>query len=760
MLKGRIDWAALGLGILMIAAVILVFDFGPERQMTSVREAVFDQYQRIKPRPYNPESPVRVVDIDDASLKALGQWPWPRTFLAEMIYRLTNAGAAAIAFDMIFAEQDRTSPAILVPSLQRFGDDYSAVFKDPASLPADVPIPDHDANLGWIVGQAPVVLGMIAEQGAADTSLPATLRAPAVLGGTKEDLLGVVDTYRNVVNNLPVLTEGAAGIAAFNLSATEGSIIRRVPMVLAIDQGNDVKLLPTLSIEALRVGQAADSNQIKTSRGSGNTDLSGGLSIASIRTGQAIVPVDHDGALRVRYSGAVEERVISAHEILDPAGLPQHIAEDVVGKIIFVGTSVTGLFDLVRTPISDRIAGVHVHAEVAEQILDGAYLVNPDWALGVERLIAAVFGLIVVILLALNFPLSGFALMVLSVGGVVAGSWYAFSELSTLFNPLLPAMGIAVPHLTVSGYKFFTAEASRREVTRQFEHFVSPEVIQDIIEDPESHLTPGGAQRVLSIMFLDVRRFSTITEKMEPQEVIAFINKLLTPLTDTIIENQGTIDKYMGDAVMAFWNAPRETPDHELKATKAMLEFDPIMDELNEEFTRMGLPDIDIGVGINTGECSVGNMGSLKRLAYSCVGDSVNLASRLEGQTKAYGVRNLIGSATAAVAKDHFACIELDAVAVKGRTQPETIFTVAGDSGVLNSTAFINLHNRLKHARDLYLQQDWDGSEAAFHQAADLGIVGGLDPRPLAGIMIERIMGYRIDPPPPDWDGVYVATSK
>ncbi len=760
MLKRRIDWAALVLGIVMIASVILTFEAAP-KQITPLREAVFDQYQRFKPRPYNPDSPVRVVDIDDASLQKLGQWPWPRTFLAEMIYRLTNAGAAAIAFDMIFAEADRTSPAILVPSLQMFGDDYSSVFKDLDEASPDNPIPDHDASFGWLIGQAPVVLGMIAEQGAEEKSLPNTLRSPVIVGGSKDDMVGVVDTYQNVVNNLSVLNAGAAGIASFNLSKTEGAIIRRVPMVLAIDQGDDVKLLPTLSLEALRVGQGAEqSNQVKTSRGSGNKDFSGGLSISSVRTGQVIVPVDHDGALRVRYSGAEKERVISAHEILDPEGLPQHIANDVAGKIIFVGTSVTGLFDLVRTPISDRIAGVHVHAEIAEQILDGAFLVNPDWALGLERLIAVLIGLTVVILLALNFPLSGFALMLVSVSAVVAGSWFAFSELETLFNPLLPALGIAVPHLTVSGYKFFTAEASRREVTRQFEHFVSPEVIQDIIEDPESHLTPGGAQRELSIMFLDVRRFSTITEKMEPQEVIAFINKLLTPLTDTIIENQGTIDKYMGDAVMAFWNAPRATEDHQLKSVKAMLEFDPIMAELNEEFTRMGLPDIDIGVGINTGECSVGNMGSLKRLAYSCVGDSVNLAARLEGQTKAYGVRNLIGSATAAVAKDHFACIELDAVAVKGRTQPETIFTVAGDSAVLRSTAFENLNNRLIAARNLFLQQDWDGSEAAFHQAADLGIVGGVDPRPLAGIMIERIMAYRIDPPPEDWDGVYVATSK
>ena len=772
MLKRRIDGMALGIGLAVMALVFVFFEIGPQQQVTAVREAVFDEYQRQKPRAYNPQSPVRVVDIDEASLRELGQWPWPRTFLAEMVYRLANAGAAVIAFDMIFAEPDRTSPATLVPSLQRFGDDYSEVFKDPGLEQGTGSIPDHDASFGWLIGQAPVVLGVIAEDGAESAALPDTVRQPVQLGSNRADLINVVDTYNGVVTNLPVLSEGAQGIANFTLTKREGAIVRRVPVAVLVDDPEipntaeniaalkDLKLLPTLAIEALRVGQGAPSNRIKTTEGSGEWDLSGGISIASMQVGGVVVPLDEDGALRVRYSGAETERVISASDVLAPGGLSPELAQDIAGKIILVGASVTGLYDIVRTPMSNRIAGVHVHAEIIEQIADGVYLYLPEYAIIIERLIAGLAGLLVVGLLAMNLPLLGFGTLVVSLAGICVASWICFSEYSLLFNPILPVMAIALPYFAVSGYKFFTAEASRREVTRQFEHFVSPEVISDIIDDPERYLTPGGAQRELSIMFLDVRRFSTITEKMEPQEVIAFINKLLTPLTDAIIANEGTIDKYMGDAVMAFWNAPRETLDHECKSVRAMLAFDPIMSELNQEFHAMGLPDIDIGVGINTGECSVGNMGSLKRLAYSCVGDSVNLAARLEGQTKAYGVRNLIGSATAKAASEHFGCIELDAVAVKGRTQPETIFTVAGASDVLGSTAFRNLRDRLSVARAHFLKQEWDASEAAFRQASDLGLVGGFDPRSLAPIMIERIQSYRLDPPPPDWDGVYVATSK
>jgi adenylate cyclase len=533
--------------------------------------------------------------------------------------------------------------------------------------------------------------------------------------------------------------------------------VRKVPLVVAI--GENEFVYPTLSIEALRVAQGAQSFVVKTSRGSNEQDFGAGVTIASMRVGGAIIPLDHDGQLRVHYSPAVAERTISAMDLLAGDATAPEIAEDVAGRIVFVGSGAEALFDIRATPLHDRIPGVHIHAEIVEQIIDQTWITRTDEAIGLERLAAVALGVLVVAMLAVNLPLTGFAALVIAGAAVMAGSWFAFSEQNVLYSPLVPMLGLIVPYFSVSGYKFFTAEASRREVTRQFEHFVAPEVIQDIVDDPGRYLTPGGDQRVLSIMFLDVRRFSTITEKMEPQEVIAFINKLLTPLTDVIIENEGTIDKYMGDAVMAFWNAPRFTEGHEAKAVRTILAFDPIMTELNAEFTAMGLPDIDIGVGVNTGECSVGNMGSLKRLAYSCVGDSVNLAARLEGQTKAYGVRNLIGSTTAA-GLPGFAAIEIDSVAVKGRTQPETIYTVAGDESVAADSNYDLVAATMGAARFAYLEQEWDTAEAAYKEVAAMPKIGAFDPAPCAAIFLERIAAYRLDPPPADWDGVYVATSK
>lgn len=761
--KRKFDWRAAVIGITVLGGVLALFR-DPPSQLIEAEEVVFDQYQEWRPRPYmteDPEAPgefyappVRVIDIDEASLRELGQWPWPRTFLAELVDRLAEVGAAVVIFDVAFVEPDRTSPAMLAETLPRFGAEYGNLFEalQRASDENATPVPDHDAIFAEALARYPTVIGVIPSDDPGEREVPIKKRIQP-LGPTGAAM--PVTRWPYAINSRPILSEAASGIGLISLARDEGQTIRRVPIVQEVGG----ELFPVLSAEGLRVALGVGSILMKTTQYREEQDFSGGIAISSVKIGPFIVPTDADGAVRVRYSGVVDERVVSARDVLADGGMSAETANRLAGQIVFVGSSAPTLFDVKTTPLTDRISGVHIHAELVEQIFQGAYLTRPDWEVGLTFLLMIVGGLLIVGLLSFNMPLLGFGTLIVALGGVAGGSWYLFVDQSLLLSPLGPALAVALPHFTVSGFKYFVSEAGRREVTRQFEHFVSPEVIQDIIDDPERYLTPGGAQRELSIMFLDVRRFSTITEKMEPQEVIAFINKLLTPLTDAIIAEQGTIDKYMGDAVMAFWNAPRETPEHEMKAIRAMLAMGPIMERLNGEFTAMGLPDIGIGVGINTGLCSVGNMGSLKRLAYSCVGDSVNLASRLEGQTKAYGVGNLIGAKTANGAPG-FPMIELDSVAVKGRTQPETIYTVAGLPDVTETEDFQMLQLMLTGARAAYLAQQWDGAEEAFAAAAKLPPVGVFDPAGYCGIMIERIAEYRENPPPEDWDGVYVATSK
>ncbi|MEM8699912.1 MAG: adenylate/guanylate cyclase domain-containing protein, partial [Pseudomonadota bacterium] len=257
----------------------------------------------------------------------------------------------------------------------------------------------------------------------------------------------------------------------------------------------------------------------------------------------------------------------------------------------------------------------------------------------------------------------------------------------------------------------------------------------------------------------DVRGFSTITEKMTPDEVISFINGILSPLTEVILEHEGTVDKYMGDAIMAFWNAPRITEDHEVKSVRAMLAFFPALVQVNEELRARDFAEAAIGVGINTGDVSVGNMGSTRRLAYSCVGDAVNLAARLESITKQYGVKTLVGNSTAQALRG-FAVFEIDDVAVKGRSQPETIHTVAGDESVASDPNYETLAAQIVAARAAYRRQDWVAAENAFRKVGDMPGVGLFDPKGLAAAFLERIAQYREDPPGTDWDGVFVAKSK
>ena len=766
MFRRRIDWKANLLGLVALGTVFTTFAVFPTSETEALEEAVFDQYQRWKPRPYQkedpdnpgqllPPPPVLVIDIDEQSLEEMGQWPWPRYYLGEMIWRLSEAGAATIAFDVLFSEPDRTSPAQQAVAYGRFGEIYAGAVDAFDTINQQVSI-DHDAIFSDAIAKNPVVLSMVGTNTPRDDRLPPQPKGIPISGPPLE-LSDVIEHYQGAITNLPVLSSGAQGIGAISLAQDATTMVRSVPLIVGI--GDNKWPYPSLSIEALRVAQSAQSHVVKTSKGSGETDFSDQPVIVSMKTGGAEVPLTETGYLRIRYSEIADERVVSARDLLQPGGLSPETAERVAGKIIFVGSSAAGLFDIRQTPLHERIAGVHIHAEIVEQIWQQDFLERPDIVAGIERIVMVVCGLIVVWLVGNTMPLLGFVALVVFTGAIFGGSWWAFSEHSTLISPVGPALAVAIPHFVVSGYKYFVAENNRKEVTRQFEHFVAPEVIQDIVDDPERYLTPGGAQRELSIMFLDVRRFSTITEKMNPQEVIAFINKLLTPLTDVIIENEGTIDKYMGDAVMAFWNAPRETENHEMKAARAILAFNPIMEELNHEFAAMGLPDIDIGSGINTGECSVGNMGSLKRLAYSCVGDAVNLAARLEGQTKAYGVKNLIGSATAAGLKG-FAAIEIDSVAVKGRTQPETIFTLAGDEEIAALPEYEMVAGAIAGARFAYLEQLWDAAEEAFKEVAKLPKVGCFEPEPFAEAFLARIGEYRENPPGEDWDGVYVATTK
>jgi adenylate cyclase len=542
------------------------------------------------------------------------------------------------------------------------------------------------------------------------------------------------------------------------------------------------------------------------------TDASGEIvgaepEISTMRVGPMEIPVEFDGGLYIYYSGVMSSRanrVVSVAEIMRGDTVDPALADRIGGKVVFIGTSAPGLLDLVATPFEPAAAGVNVHAELAEQIIaqffqtdriayrdeliaalpataaeerptveakiaeleasidefsEPTFLVRPDWTSGMERLFIFLAGLIVCVLLAYNKTVMAAAAAAAGAVAVVAGCWFSFDLVGLLLGPVYPALGVLLPWGTLTIYNYVKTDAEKRAVKNQFAHFMSPEVIEEIAEDPERYLTPGGDLRDLSIMFCDVRKFSTITEKMTPQETILFINEFLTPLTEVVLRNGGTIDKYMGDCIMAFWNAPRKSELHTEQATLALFQFKDALKEINAKFVQIGFPEIDIGVGVNTGPCAVGAMGSKSRLDYSCIGDAVNLSSRLEGITKQYGLWNCIGNTTAQKVKKSFALVEIDQVAVKGRSLPERIWTVAGEKDLLNAPEYLAIRAAVDEGIAAYKLQDWDRAEAAYRRAAE-NRTDALDPTGLRDVFLERIAEYRINPPPADWDGVYVATSK
>jgi adenylate cyclase len=392
-------------------------------------------------------------------------------------------------------------------------------------------------------------------------------------------------------------------------------------------------------------------------------------------------------------------------------------------------------------------------------------LAYPNYAVGVELLGTLVFGLIVTIF----SPVLG-ALALLSLGiavgaALVAISWYFYAEHGTLLDLSFPLLSSFIIYITLVFISYFREQVDRRRIRSAFGQYLSPALVEQLAQSPEK-LVLGGEERTMTIMFSDVRGFTTISEsfKHDPQGLTHLMNRFLTPLTNAIINEKGTIDKYMGDAIMAFWNAPIDDPDHEINACSAALEMLRQVVTLNEEReleaqeagTRF-IP-INIGVGINTGQCVVGNMGSDLRFDYSVLGDSVNLASRLEGRSKSYGTAIIVGSGTAAKAQGRFATLEIDLITVKGKTEPEHIYTILGADDVARQDDFLKLRDLNSRMLCAYRKRNWKEALEALHLCRHMRNDFELDE--VYSLYLARIQTFQDAAPPDDWDGVFAFDTK
>lgn len=730
-------------GLAMLALVLLASVSDPV-PLQRARILVFDTYQRAAPWEGPARPQVAVVDIDEESIRRLGQWPWPRTDLARLTQRLAAAGAQAVVFDIVFSEADRTSPEAL--AARYAADPLAATFA--GSLRA---LPGHDARFAESFAGVPVVVGyFFLGEGGRDVEP----RAPFTLSGKLPDR--DVPAYAGALLPLPAIEQAAAGTGFVTLQGDDDGIVRRVPLV-ALQGGKPV---PGLALEAVRVAaDGAGSPNLLASDGTGETLASPGAAVA-VRVGGQVIPVNDAGEMWVHFPQQRRGAVIPAHAVIDGALDDRQLALAVDGRIVFVGGSAAGLQDLVATPLGQNIAGVTVHAAATEQILAGHFLERPDWARALELVLAVLAGAA----LALLLPRLGAAAGALAAAGLIGvvglSSWLAFTQSGYLLDPVVPGLAILAVYAVQTVAVFWREERQRRFIHAAFDRYLSPELVRRIAADPDQ-LELGGEERDMSVLMCDIRGFSRISERMAPREVIEFLIAFLTPMSEILLAHKATLDKYIGDAVLAFWNAPLDDPDHPENAARAALAMVAEIRALN---ARMAAQDtvpwpgeVRIGIGINAGTCCVGNMGSRERLSYTLIGDTVNLAARLEGLTKVYDVPIAVGEALGARLTS-FALIELDRVRVVGRDAPTTIFALLGDAALAADPGFAELRQAHGAMLAAYRAGDWDAAAAALAEAEphyrSHALAG------LHALFAARIADLARDPPAGPWDGVYEARSK
>jgi adenylate cyclase len=720
------------LALLIGFAALRIADPAP---LEELRVRTFDSFQRIEPR-VKTARPVTIVDIDEKSLSKLGQWPWPRTNIADMITNLTRLGAVVIAFDIVFAEPDRLNPDAAANTMR---------YLDEATRSKLRALPSNDQIFADAMRRSRVVVG---ETGLAevtskfDETLPVT--GFAMLG---EDPQPFLFDFPGLLRNVHVLEEAAAGRGLFTIKVERDGIVRRVPMMMRAQDAT----MPSLSFEILRVATGTPTIIIKSDR----------AGIKSVGVRGLEIPTDRNGQLWVHFARHDPSIYVSAAEVIDGSVAQEKIA----GKLVLIGTSAVGLNDIKTTPVSSAIPGVEIHAQVLEAALTKQLLSQPPYGPLVEFGAALLLGILVIAFAPQLGPVTLVAVGALFATVLVGTSWYFYSQHLLLIDFTYPLLSTTAIYLTLIFTSFVREQAQRRQIRSAFGQYLSPALVEQLAQSPEK-LKLGGEEREMTIMFSDVRGFTTISEsyKHDPQGLTALMNRFLTPLTNAILARKGTIDKYMGDAIMAFWNAPLDDKEHQLNACEAALDMLERIEVLNKEREieaqhggHAYIP-INVGVGLNTGTCVVGNMGSNLRFDYSVLGDSVNLASRLEGQSKEYGFPIIVGSKTALAVKDKFAILELDFIMVKGKKEPEVIYAIAGREDTARSGRFQRLRNLTIEMLACYRSRDWEGALAAIERGRTTDEARSLEL--LYDLYETRLHSYQQNPPPPDWDGAFALLTK
>ncbi len=787
-MKIKISFRVIVTLLSLVVAVLLGLTRISDPEIIEImRLKYFDILQKKNPRETKGNTYSVIVDIDEKSLREIGQWPWPRTVLADLFKKSKESGMLVLGLDVLFAEKDRTSPELISKDLAFRNPNLA---KELSRLPSNESIAANEmTKFPIVIGHSGLdVIGDANRDDIKDTSVK-------VLLGEK-GIKNWLTSYPGLLANVTEFEKNSSGSGTVSVAEEPDGIIRRVPLIS--DVANTIR--PTLGLDMIRV--AFQGNSIAARTGINGVEE---IIIQTKTIGNAAIPTDENGRVWIYYGesdsikGENSRYYVSASDIIKG----RIGKERLQGKLGILGTSATGLKDIRPTPIEDRMPGVEIHANLIDTVISaimyytsnknaeavfkkaikegknenqalieknkvkisGAPFLKAGTNMKFYEAIFTIFLGFLITIFALKFgPIVNISFLVLTIGSGFYYSNHLFLNEKILFDPTFAGFSTFIIYFGNTFANYLRDANEKKQIRGAFSQYLSPALVEQLANDPDK-LVLGGETKKMTFLFCDVRGFTTISEsfKSDPQGLTRLINRFLTPLTNEIINVNGTIDKYMGDCIMAFWNAPIDVESHEKLACDATLRMHKAMAELNAvrkeeaKAENKDFLELKIGIGLNTGGCVVGNMGSDQRFDYSVLGDSVNLAARLEGQSKSYGVKTVIGPETYESVKDTYATLKLDLIAVKGKKEAVTIFTLAGDSVFKESSEFKNLESKHIKILEYYFNQKWKN---CLNEMKLAKMLCNKLMNEYYEILTERINEYEKNPPPKNWDGVYVATSK
>ena len=697
-------------------------------------------------RPPAPE--IALVAVDDDSVKKVGRWPWSREVMARLIGRIKESEARVLGLDIIFAERQETAAMTALNRLRReLTQENAATPQVLALLAQEAKRADVDSLLARVTGQGtPTVLGFFFVGVGGKTLAPkiGQTLGPKAIRASTYNMVRWLDQHTRrlpvmgaeaVEVNLPEITENAAGGGYFNMVPDPDGIVRWLPLALAY--GPDI--FAPLTLVTLQHYRQKEPLGITLSR----------FGVEEIRLGREIIPVDSFGRMFINYLGPPGIfPTYSAAQVLD-GSLPREALKD---KLVLLGATAVGIFDLRVTPFSGICPGLEIQATVLDNILRQDFIRTPAHTTLTTMGMVLAIGLIFWLMLPHLSPVGAIAITLLVVQAYLALNYLAFRYYGLHLEVFYPLLEVAGVYTGITLQRFLAEERERVRIKKAFQSYVAPEVVNQIIRHPDK-LRLGGERRELSILFSDIRGFTTLSETMEPEAVVEVLHDYLNPMSEIVVRHGGTLDKYIGDAIMALYGAPLDQPDHSRRACRTALEMVRTLKDLDREWVERGRPALKIGIGINSGLVSVGNMGSNRLFDYTAIGDNVNLASRLEGLNKFYGTEILVSAATVEHLDQDFYFREVDLVRVKGKKHPIAIYEVLGEGAPEGKLArFLELYTE---ALACFREGRWAEGLKAFQAAA------GLNPHDaLCAHYLQLTEKYAENPPGPDWDGVTTMADK